>query len=149
MKICIIFVVLLAMLIGTGLAQNATSGDVKAFQKALEKDGFTVQKGELGSWDWLKLYDLGLLPSAYGGNPATKYLTYFVPPAPGHKVPEQLAKMARAFGVTSNLSSCGILVRMKPLFSWEEHRLSVDTSVSIIIYWPGHMGMKPDGSLPI
>ena len=62
-----------AILMGTSLAENAITGDVKVFQKALEKDGLTVQKGELGSWDWLKLYDSGLLPSAYGGNPATKY----------------------------------------------------------------------------
>jgi hypothetical protein len=105
MKVYTILAILFATLIGTGLAQNPAIGDVNAFKQALEKDGFTVQKGELGSWDWLKLYDLGLLPSAYGGNPATKYLTYFVPPAPGRKVAEQLAKMARAFGVTSNLSS--------------------------------------------
>jgi hypothetical protein len=104
MKQYILFVVLFALLIGTGLAENTKTFDVKSFQTALEKDGFTVQKGELGSWDWLKLYDLGLLPSAYGGNPATKYLTYFVPPAPGHKVSEQLIKMARAFGVTLNVS---------------------------------------------
>jgi hypothetical protein len=50
MKIYIIFAVLFAMLVGTGLAQNTTTGDVKAFQQALEKDGFTVQKGELGIW---------------------------------------------------------------------------------------------------
>ena len=104
MKRLILILVLFAMLMGTGLAQNATTGDVKAFQKALQENGFTVQQGELGSWDWLKLYDLGLLPSAYGGNPATKYLTYFVPPAPGHKVSEQLVKIASVFGVTSNSS---------------------------------------------
>ena len=105
MKVYMILAVLFAMLIGTGIAQNATTDDVNAFKQALEKDGFTVQKGELGSWDWLKLYDLGLLPSAYGGNPATKYLTYFVPPAPGHNVPEQFSKIARAIGLRSNLSS--------------------------------------------
>lgn len=105
MKYYILYWCILIMLMGTCLAENVKAGDVNAFKQALEKNGFTVQKGELGSWDWLKLYDLGLLPSAYGGNPATKYLTYFVPPAPGHKVPGQLAKLARAFGVTSNLSS--------------------------------------------
>jgi hypothetical protein len=31
MKVYIILVVLFAMLIGTGLAQNVTTGDVKAF----------------------------------------------------------------------------------------------------------------------
>jgi hypothetical protein len=39
---------LFVILIGVGLAQNAETGDVKAFQQALEKDGFTVQKGGLG-----------------------------------------------------------------------------------------------------
>jgi hypothetical protein len=102
--IFISLLVLFAMSMGAGLANDMDTDDVGAFKQALEQDGFTVQKGELGSWDWLKLYDLGLLPSAYGGNPATKYLTYFVPPAPGRKVSEQLVKMARAFGVTSNLS---------------------------------------------
>ena len=86
MKGYIILAILFAMLIGTGLAQNAKTGDVKAFQQALEKDGFTVQKGGLGYFDLIKLYDLGVLPSAYGNNPTTKYLVYFVPPAPGHKV---------------------------------------------------------------
>jgi len=47
MKRYIILAVLFAILIGTGLAQNAATGDVKAFQQALEKDGFTVQKGGL------------------------------------------------------------------------------------------------------
>ncbi len=105
MKSYILFGVLFAILIGTGLAQNATTGDVKAFQQALEKDGFTVQKGGLGYFDVIKLYDLGVVPSAYGNNPSTKYLTYFVPPAPGHKVPELFSKIARTFGVSSNLSS--------------------------------------------
>lgn len=105
MKRYIILAALLAVLIGTGLAQNATTGDVKAFQKALEKDGFTVQKGGLGYFDIIKLHDLGVLPSCYGNNPTTKYLTYFVPPAPGHKVPELFAKIARTIGVSSNLSS--------------------------------------------
>ncbi len=80
--IFISLLVLFAMSMGAGLANDMDTDDVGAFKQALEQDGFTVQKGELGSWDWLKLYDLGLLPSAYGGNPATKYLTYFVPPHP-------------------------------------------------------------------
>jgi hypothetical protein len=45
MKVYIILMVLFSMLIGTGLAQ--TTGDVNAFKQALEKDGFTVQKGGL------------------------------------------------------------------------------------------------------
>lgn len=105
MKAHIILAVLLAMLTGTSLAQNVETGDVETFKQALEQDGFTVQQGGIGYFDLIKLYDLGLIPSAYAGNPTTKYLTYFVPPAPGHKVPELFAKITRTFGVSSNLSS--------------------------------------------
>jgi hypothetical protein len=105
MKGYIILAVLFAMLIGTGLAQNATTGDVKAFQQALEKDGFTVQQGVIGYLDLIKLYDRGVLPAAYGNNPATKYLTYFVPPAPGYKVPELFSKIAVALGMSTNVSA--------------------------------------------
>lgn len=104
MKRCILLLVLFAMLMGTGIAENIKTGDVKAFQKALEKNGFTVQKGELGYYDFTKLYDKGVLPSPYGANPATKYLSYFVPPAPGHKVPELFSKIASALGVNPNVS---------------------------------------------
>jgi len=89
----------LAVLIGTGLAQNPTISDVNAFQQALEKDGFTVQRGALGFFDLIKLYDLKVLPNALGNNPSTKYLSYFVPPAPGQKVPEEIAKIAAALGI--------------------------------------------------
>jgi hypothetical protein len=102
MKIYIIFAILFAMLIGTGLAQNATSSDVNAFKLALEKDGFTVQQGSIGFFDTIKLYNLGILPSAYGNNPSTRYLSYFVPPAPGQKVPDMFAKIAAAIGMHLN-----------------------------------------------
>lgn len=105
MKRYIVFAILLAMLIGTGLAQNATTGDVNALKQALEKDGFTVQKGGLGFFDAIKLHDLGVLPSCYGNNPSTKYLSYFVPPAPGHKVPELFSKIAISIGLSNNMSS--------------------------------------------
>ena len=39
-----------------------------------------------------------------GNNPTTKYLTYFVPPAPGHKVPELFSQIATTLGVSANLS---------------------------------------------
>jgi hypothetical protein len=58
MKVYIILAVLSTMLIGTGLAQNATTtttGDVNAFKQALEKDGFTVQQGSPGYLDLIKL----------------------------------------------------------------------------------------------
>jgi hypothetical protein len=61
MKVYIILAILLATLIGTSLAQNATTGDVNAFKQALEKDGFIVQKGGLGFFDAIKLHDLGSL----------------------------------------------------------------------------------------
>jgi len=105
MKRCILLLVLLAMLIGTSLAENVKTADVKAFQKALEKDGFTVQQGRIGYLDVIKLHNLGVLPSCYGNNPTTRYLSYFVPPAPGHKAPELFSTIARSLGMPSNLSS--------------------------------------------
>jgi hypothetical protein len=105
MKVYIILAVLFAMLIGTGIAQNATTGDVNAFKQALEKDGFTVQQGVIGFLDLIKLYNLGVLPSAYGNNPSTRYLSYFVPPAPGQKLPEQLTKIAATLGIGLNATA--------------------------------------------
>jgi hypothetical protein len=98
MKAYIILAVLFAMLIGTGLAQNATTGDVNAFKQALEKDGFTVKEGRLAYFDFMKLYNNGILPSAYGNNPATQYLVYLVPPASG-KVTGIIANVIKALGV--------------------------------------------------
>ena len=62
------------MVTGTSLSQNTTTSDVKAFQLALEKDGFTVQEGEVGPLDLIKLYSIGFIPTAAGNNPTTKYL---------------------------------------------------------------------------
>jgi hypothetical protein len=78
MKSCIMLGFLFVILIGVGLAQNAETGDVKAFQQALEKDGFTIQEGTLHYLDFIKLYDKGVIPSTYGNNPATKYVAYFI-----------------------------------------------------------------------
>jgi hypothetical protein len=105
MKFCILYVFILAMLIGTSLAQNVATSDVNAFQQALEKDGFTVQRGALGFFDLIKLYDLGVLPNALGNNPSTKYLSYFVPPALGKKVPEEVAKIAATLGINLNAAA--------------------------------------------
>ena len=99
MKFYILFGFILAVLIGPGLAQNPTTSDANAFQQALEKDGFTVQQGAVGFFDVIKLYDLGVLPNALGNNPSTRYLTYFVPPAPGQKLPEELTKIAATLGI--------------------------------------------------
>jgi hypothetical protein len=105
MKVYIILAVLFAMLIGTCIAQNATTGEVNVFKQALEKDGFTVQQGEIGYLDFIKLVNLEVTPSAWGNNPSTKYLTYFVPPAPGHKVPELFSKIAKTLGLSGKSAS--------------------------------------------
>jgi hypothetical protein len=99
MKYYILFGFILAVFIGTSLSQYPTISDVNAFQQALEKDGFTVQQGAVGFFDVIKLYDLGVLPNALGNNPSTRYLSYFVPPAPGQKVPEELTKIAATLGI--------------------------------------------------
>ena len=104
MKTHIAMAAFVAFSMGAGLAQQAQAGDLKAFQTALEQDGFTVQQGSLGYLDIVKLYDKKLLPAAYGNNPSTKYLTYFVPPAPGHKVPELFSKIAVALGRSEDIS---------------------------------------------
>ncbi len=104
MKIYMILVFFFAILIGTSLAQNAKTGDVEAFQQALEQDGFTVQQGGLGYFDFMRLYNEGVLPSAYGNNPATKYLVYLVPPASGHEVTGKIADVIKALGVTANIT---------------------------------------------
>ena len=104
MKVYIISAILFVMLIGTGLAENVKTGDVKAFQKTLEQDGLIVQQGKIAYLDVIKLCNLGVLPSVYGNNPATKYLSYFVPPAPGHKVPELFSKITAALGMSQGTS---------------------------------------------
>ena len=101
----LLFGVLFVVLTGTGIAANVNKGDVKAFKQALENDGFTVQQGALGYLDLIKLYDRKVLPAAYGNNPSTKYLTYFVPPAPGHNVPDLFSKIAAALGMGTNVSA--------------------------------------------
>ncbi len=103
MKNYILFGFLLVMLIGTGLAQNTTTGEVNAFKQALEKDGFTVREGGLGYFDFMKLYNMGILPSAYGNNPSTQYLVYLVPPASGN-VTGIIADVIKALGVNANIT---------------------------------------------
>jgi hypothetical protein len=89
------------LLTGTSLAANETS-DAEAFQQALEQDGFTVQEGELAYFDLIRLLEEGVLPSAYGNNPTTKYVIYFVPPAPGYEVEERISKLTSTLGVKGN-----------------------------------------------
>ena len=95
----------LTLIIGTSFAENVDIGDVETFKAALEQDGFTVQEGRIGFLDLIKLYDSGLLPCAYGNNPATKYLTFFVPPAPGSEVPELFSRIALTLGMPQDTSA--------------------------------------------
>ena len=83
----------------------AQAADAETFRQELEKDGFIVQEGGIGYFDLIRVYDAGVFPSAYGNNPSTKYLLYFVPPAPGHQVPELFGTIAAATGMSANVSS--------------------------------------------
>ncbi len=94
--------VLLTMLIGNGLAQSIEIDEKEAFKQALEKDGFTVQEGEVGFFDLVRLYNEGMIPSAYGNNPTTRYMAYFVPPAPGYPVNEKGSQVAKLLGKSGN-----------------------------------------------
>lgn len=105
MKYCILCALIFVLLPLHGYAQDIEIGDVEGFQQALENDGFTVQQGDMGYFDLIKVYNAGLIPSAYGNNPTTKYLLYFVPPPPGKNVPETFAKMASTLGMSPTLSS--------------------------------------------
>jgi hypothetical protein len=48
---------------------------------------------------------MGVLPSAYGNNPSTRYLTYFAPPSPGYAVPALFARIAVALGKSTKVSA--------------------------------------------
>jgi len=96
---------IVAMLISPALALYEEAGDVEAFRLALEEDGFTVQEGELGFFDFIQLYEKGVLPSVYGNNPSTKYLGYFVPPAPGYELDPRFVEIAAALNMSGNASS--------------------------------------------
>jgi hypothetical protein len=104
MRRYLILSILFAILIGTGLAANKDISDAEAFKKALEQDGFTVQQGGLGFFDLLKVYNNGVLPSAYGNNPNTKYLNLLVPPPSGQEVRGIISELMKALGVTANIT---------------------------------------------
>jgi hypothetical protein len=61
------------------------SEKIEAFIAALEQEGFTVQKGKFEMFDVLAMYDAHVIPSCYGNNPSTPYLTYKLPGYPGLK----------------------------------------------------------------
>ena len=104
MRICIVLSVLFAILIGTGLAVDIDIGDVEAFKQALEQDGFTVRQGGLSFFDLLKVYNNGVVPSAYGNNPNTKYLNLLVPPPSGQEVRGIISALMKALGVNANIT---------------------------------------------
>jgi len=83
MRAYIILSVLFTILIGTGLAENAETGDMEAFQQALEQDGFVVQNGNLSYFNVIDLYNKGLIQNCFGNNPATPYIAFWLPPGPG------------------------------------------------------------------
>jgi hypothetical protein len=112
MKAYIIFAILFNIFIGVGFVESASPGNITAFKQALEKDGFTVQEGELGAFDLIKVYNEGLLPSAYGNNPTTRYMAYFVPPAPGEKIDELGLTVSRIFGKSGNAAP--IIKKLRP-----------------------------------
>ena len=56
MRRYMLLVVGFVVLIGTSFAESVETGDVEAFKQALEQDGFTVQKGGLAYYDFIKLY---------------------------------------------------------------------------------------------
>ena len=104
MRRYIILLVLFAISIGTGLAVNVDIGDIETFKQALEQDGFTVQQGGLGHFDFMKLYDSGVVPTAMGNNPATKYLVYLVPPPSGQVVEGIISEIIKVLGVKANVT---------------------------------------------
>lgn len=104
MKFYLLLGFILVILIGTSLAQNVETGNVEAFKQALEQDGFTVQEGQVGFLDFLKLYDTGVMPSAYGNNPTTRYLVYFVPPAPGYTVDKVMSEHSKVLVSNGNIT---------------------------------------------
>lgn len=59
------------------------SEKIDAFISALQQEGFTVQQGKFETFDVLAMYDAGIIPSCYGNNPSTPYLTYKLPGYPG------------------------------------------------------------------
>lgn len=42
------------------------------------------------------------MPSAYGNNPTTKYVAYFVPAAAGHEIDERISKITGTLGMSGS-----------------------------------------------
>lgn len=63
---------------GAPVAQN-----INAFISALQNDNFTVQEGQVAYYNSLKWASEGLIPTCFGNNAGSPYLTFVIPPAPG------------------------------------------------------------------
>src|SRR5690349_1099134 len=63
-----------------GQVAGGTPADLK---KALESDGFVVQKGKFKVIPLFEMYDAHLVPSCFGNNASSPYLVPMVPLAPG------------------------------------------------------------------
>jgi hypothetical protein len=96
----------------------------------------------------MKLYDMGVMPSAYGNNPSTKYLVYLVPPA-SSEVTGVIANVIKALGVTANITPFPNLRPDEALVFVGRTPPSAGTSAMIISYWREHMEMRLAGSLLI
>jgi len=66
---------------------NVAGGDILAFKAELEKDGFTVQLGELKTVNIHDLVNQGVVFTCNGNNAGALYKSYVLPPAPGQTVP--------------------------------------------------------------
>jgi hypothetical protein len=63
--------------------KDVVSGNISAFRAELEHDGFMVQDGNLSFFDVIGFYNKGFIKSCFGNNPATPYVAFWLPPAPG------------------------------------------------------------------
>jgi len=93
--ICFIFVVPLTAYAEGKLdlykvAAPISSPQINAFQAALEKDGFIVQRGQLETIPFVDWCCNKELPSFYGNNVGAPYMTYRMPLGPGQTVPNRM-----------------------------------------------------------
>ena len=56
----------------------------------------------MGYFDLIGLLEKGILPSAYGNNPTTKYVAYFVLASTGSGVDERVSRLTSALGMSGN-----------------------------------------------
>jgi len=102
--------------------QGASPDDVSyqqiaALREALEREGFLVQEGKFESFDVLRIFDAGLIPSCWGNNPTTPYLVYKIPMAPGQTA-------------LNYISDAAIIPENEGL--WGDYRLRPDEAIIFI-----------------